>query len=307
VHNQLGQFVHQPLVYLTSKYLFKDPLPHRQLAPSVVRPVAVASSQPSSWEAATWAVATDVKLLRRPKKFSDPGMQQNSHYKTCQKDKTSAVVERATETRSCYYCNHDHRKPPLLRKHWMTRLHRRRHISLTFFTKCEWTQSLWLHRKRKHKHKAKEKTNQDIANDFNSLQQCCNVQEPLNNYCVCCKALKALPRRLCVPKCQTKTQQNVWSLLLLHKRRWHSCLLDEYARPRERARKWVSLREREREEWREATLISSAPRFSSSPTSLSFFSHRTTFHPNSNENSKTFPFPSWKRLHGMRYADEENR
>ncbi len=55
--------------------------------------------------------------------------------------------------------------------------------------------------KRKHKHKAKEKINQDIANDFNSLQQCCNVQEPLSNYCVCCKALKALPRRLCVPKC----------------------------------------------------------------------------------------------------------
>jgi hypothetical protein len=48
VHNQLGQFVHQPLVYLTSKYLFKDPLPHRLLAPSVVRPVAIASSQASS-------------------------------------------------------------------------------------------------------------------------------------------------------------------------------------------------------------------------------------------------------------------
>ncbi len=29
--------------------------------------------------------------------------------------------------------------------------------------------------KRKHKHKAKEKTNQDTANDFNSLQQCCRV------------------------------------------------------------------------------------------------------------------------------------
>jgi hypothetical protein len=32
------------------------------------------------------------------------------------------------------------------------------------------------------------------------------VQEPLNNYCVCCKALKALPRRLCVPNGQTKIQ-----------------------------------------------------------------------------------------------------
>jgi hypothetical protein len=33
----------------------------------------------------------------------------------------------------------------------------------------------------KHKHRAKEKTNQDTANDFNSLQQCCSVQEPLSN------------------------------------------------------------------------------------------------------------------------------
>ncbi len=87
--------------------------------------------------------------------------------------------------------------------------------------------------KRKHKHREKEKTNQDTANDFNSLQQCCSVQEPLSNYCVCCKALKALPIRLCVPKCQTKTQQSVWSLLLLHRRRWRSCLPNEYARPRE--------------------------------------------------------------------------
>jgi hypothetical protein len=35
------------------------------------------------------------------------------------------------------------------------------------------------------------------------------------------------------------------------------------------------------------------------PDQSVFFSHPTTFHPNSDENSKTFRFPSWKRLHGM--------
>jgi hypothetical protein len=107
-------------------------------------------------------------------------------------------------------------------------------------------------------------------------------------------------RRICTA---SRAREEV---LLLHRWRWRSCLPNEYARPRERATKWVSLREREGRVKRGGVFLFCPPLLFFPDRSV-FFSHPTTFHPNSNENSKTFRFPSWKRLHGMRYADEENR
>ncbi len=63
-----------------------------------------------------------------------------------------------------------------------------RHISLTFFTKCKRTQSLWLLRKRPKKKEPTSKRETQTqrkrknkpgftANDFNSLQQCCSCTD----------------------------------------------------------------------------------------------------------------------------------
>jgi len=79
------------------------------------------------------------------------------------------------------------------------RLHRRRHISLTFFTKCEWTQSLWLHRKRPKKRSWQARGNTNTKQKRKQTKTLRMISTAYNNVAAC---------------------KNLWATIMFVVKRW---------------------------------------------------------------------------------------